>query len=72
MLGIWHECDYLKEIFGSAQSMVEWYMEAPDLVGFRYVNTSYFPLIFHQYLYLLLCGFDGCSIIFIILVMCYL
>jgi len=34
MLGIWHEGDWLKERFGSAQSMVGWYVEVPDLVGF--------------------------------------
>ena len=27
MFGIWHEGDWLKEIFGSAQSMVGWYVE---------------------------------------------
>ena len=31
MLGIWHEGDFLKEIFGS---MVGWYVEVLDLVGF--------------------------------------
>ena len=34
MLGIWHEGDWLKERFGSNQSMFGWYVEAPDLVGF--------------------------------------
>ena len=26
--------DWLKEIFGSSQSMVRWYVEVPNLVGF--------------------------------------
>ena len=34
MLGIWHRGDWLKERFGLAQSMVGWYVEVPDLVGF--------------------------------------
>ena len=34
MLGLWNEGDWLKEIFGLAQSMVKWYVEVPDLVGF--------------------------------------
>ena len=34
MLGIWHESDLLKQIFGSAQYMVGWYMEVPNLVVF--------------------------------------
>jgi len=34
MLGIWHGGEWLKERFGSAQSMVKWYVEVPDLVGF--------------------------------------
>jgi len=34
MLGIWNEGDWLKEIFGLAQSMVGWNVEVPDLVGF--------------------------------------
>ena len=34
MLGIWHEGDWLKERFGSAQSMVKWYVEVLELVGF--------------------------------------
>ena len=33
MLGIWHEGDWMKQIFDSAQSMVGWYMEFPELVG---------------------------------------
>ncbi len=33
MLEIWHGVDWLKEIFGSTQSMIRWYMEVPDLVG---------------------------------------
>ena len=33
MLGICHRGDWLKEIFGLAQSMVGWYVEFP-LVGF--------------------------------------
>jgi len=32
MLGIWYGGDWLKEIFGLAQSMVGWYMEVPNLV----------------------------------------
>jgi len=32
MLGIWHEGDWLKEIFGSAMSMVRWYVEVPNIV----------------------------------------
>jgi len=34
MLGIWHGGDWLKEKFGSVQSMVRWYVEVLDLVGF--------------------------------------
>ena len=33
MVGTWHRGDWLKERFGSAQSMVGWYMEVPDLVS---------------------------------------
>jgi len=33
MLGIWHGANWMKEIFGSAQSRVGWFMEVPDLVG---------------------------------------
>ena len=47
MLGIWHEGDWLKERFGSAQSMVRWYAKVPELVGFAYVNKSSFPLMFY-------------------------
>lgn len=32
-IGIWHEGDWMKEIFGSTQSMVDWYVEVPKLVG---------------------------------------
>lgn len=62
----------MKESFGSTQSKVGWYKEVPDLVGVSYVNKSSFPLIFREYLYLLLCGLDGCYIIFIIMVVCWL
>ena len=34
MLGVWHKGDWLKQIFGLAQSMVGWYMEVLDLVHF--------------------------------------
>jgi len=34
MLGIWHGGDWLKERFGSTQSMVKWYVEVPHLVDF--------------------------------------
>jgi len=34
MLGIYHNCDWMKERFGLAQSMVDWYMEVLDLVRF--------------------------------------
>ncbi len=34
MLGIWHGGDWLKERFGSTQSMFGWYVEVPGLVGF--------------------------------------
>ena len=34
MPGIWHGGDWLKEIFGSTQSMVGWFMEVLGLVGF--------------------------------------
>jgi len=33
MLGIWRRGDWLKERFGSTQSMVGWYVEVPDFVG---------------------------------------
>ena len=33
MLVIWHMNDWMKEIFGSAMSMVGWYMEVANLVG---------------------------------------
>jgi len=36
MLGLWHRGDWLKERFGSAMSMVGWYMEVLNLVGFVY------------------------------------
>jgi len=45
ILGIWHGGNWLKEIFGSDQSMVGWYVEVPSLVGFACVNTSSFPLV---------------------------
>ena len=32
MLLIWHRGDSLKERFGSAMSMVRWYVEVPNLV----------------------------------------
>ena len=34
MLGIWHGDDWIKERFGSTQSMVGWYVEVLDLVVF--------------------------------------
>ena len=34
MLGIWHMGDWLKQIFGSVQSMLRWYVKVPDMVGF--------------------------------------
>ena len=46
IFGIWHGGDFLKEIFRSVQSMVEWYMEVANLVAFAYVNNIYFPLVF--------------------------
>ena len=42
MLGIWCGGDWLKERFGSAQSMVGWYMKVPELAGFSYANKSSF------------------------------
>ena len=36
MLGICNEGDWLKEGFGSSISMVGWYVEVPNLVGFVY------------------------------------
>ena len=42
MLGIWRRGDWLKDRFGAAQPMVEWYVEVPDLVGFSYVNKRSF------------------------------
>jgi len=40
MLGMWCEGDWMKGRFGSTQSMVGWYVEVPNLVGFSYVNKS--------------------------------
>jgi len=34
MLRIWQRGDWLKEIFGSAQFMVRWYVEVLDFFGF--------------------------------------
>jgi len=68
MLGIWNKVVWLNERFPSMQSMVRLYMEFPDLVGFAYVNNIYFPLIFHEYLYLLSFSFYCFSIISIIMV----
>ena len=42
MVGILHKGDWLKERFGSTKSMVEWYMEVPELVEFAYVNENSF------------------------------
>jgi len=42
----------------------------PNLVGFCICNKSYLPLVFHEYLYLLLCGLDGYSVNVTILVIC--
>jgi len=42
MLGIWHGGVWLKERFGSTQSMVGWYMEVLDLVG---ICICYYALI---------------------------
>ena len=42
--------DWLKEKFGSTQSMVGWYVEIPDLVGIYYVNKSYSSIMIHVYL----------------------
>ena len=36
MLEIWHKGDGLKERFGSAMSMVEWYVEVLNLVEIGY------------------------------------
>ena len=47
-------------------------MEILDLVGFAYDNKIYFPLVKYEYLWLLLCVFDGFSIIIIILVIRWL
>ena len=52
--------------------MLGWYVEVPDLVVFAYINKSSFPLVFYEYLHLLLCGFDGFYIIASILVICLL
>jgi hypothetical protein len=48
MLGMWHGVDWMKERFGSAQSMVGWFMEVLDLVGFAFVNNISFPLVFYM------------------------
>jgi len=37
MLGIWHMGDWMKERIGSDQSMVGWYVEDLDLVGFMHM-----------------------------------
>jgi len=37
MIGIWNKGDWLKERVGSAMSMVRWYVEVSNLVGFSYV-----------------------------------
>jgi len=42
MFGIWNGGDWLKEIFGSAQSMVKWFMEVPDLLAYAYINKNSF------------------------------
>jgi len=36
MLGIWHRGEWMKERFGSAMSMDEWYVEVPNLVRIAY------------------------------------
>jgi len=38
MLEIWNEGHWLKEIFGSTISMVEWYVEVPNLVGLCFIS----------------------------------
>jgi len=53
MVGIWHEGDWLKERLGSVQYMVRWYVEVSNVVGFFICNKIFFPLVFHEYLYLL-------------------
>jgi len=42
MLGIWHNGDWLKEIFGSTQYMVRWSVEVPDLFGLCIINENSF------------------------------
>jgi len=39
-------------------------------LNFAYVNKEYFPIVFYEYFYLLLCGFGGCSMMVTILVIC--
>ena len=50
MLGIWHRGDWMKEIFGSALSMVGWYMEVPILVGILILIRTIFPILIYEYL----------------------
>jgi len=72
MLGIWHGGDWLKEIFGQPNLWSSGTWNSMTWLSFSCVNKSYFPVVFHEYLYLLLCVFDGCYITIINLVICWL
>ncbi len=72
MLGIWNRDVWLKERFGSTQSMVEWYVEVLTWLDFAYVNKSYFPIMIYEHLSLLLCRFYDYFVMVNILVICWL
>ena len=57
MLWIWYKGDWLKEIFGLAQSMVEWYMEVPNLVSICICIYVFIPNENNEHMHWLMCLF---------------
>ena len=49
-----------EEKFGSAMSMVGWFMEVPWLVGLCIINMTLFLLFISRVLYWFICGLYGC------------
>jgi len=70
MLGIWHRDDWMKEIFVSSNLWSGGTWKSLAWLHFSYLYKSSFPLVYYVQMCLLLCGYNVCSIIVILVVIC--
>jgi len=47
MLGIWHEGDWMKEIFGLANLWLGGLWKSHTSLDFAFINNSFFSLVSH-------------------------